>query len=79
MFAAAILAAPRGLYRQGAWSLRGVAGRPLKYQRSTALDRAAPEAMLEAGAHACTDVTGFGLLAHHELDLEAVAYAHRHR
>jgi selenide,water dikinase len=30
----------------------------------TALNRAACEAMLEVGAHACTDVTGFGLLGH---------------
>jgi len=28
------------------------------------LNRAAAEAMVEAGAHACTDVTGFGLLGH---------------
>jgi selenide,water dikinase len=28
------------------------------------LNRAACEAMLEVGAHACTDVTGFGLLGH---------------
>jgi selenide,water dikinase len=28
------------------------------------LNRAAAEAMLEVGAHACTDVTGFGLLGH---------------
>jgi cysteine desulfurase len=28
------------------------------------LNRAAAEAMAEAGAHACTDVTGFGLLGH---------------
>jgi selenide,water dikinase len=32
------------------------------------LNRVASEAMLEAGVHACTDVTGFGLLGHlHEL------------
>jgi len=29
-----------------------------------ALNRAAGEAMLEAGANACTDITGFGLLGH---------------
>ncbi len=29
-----------------------------------ALNRAAAEAMLEVGAHACTDITGFGLLGH---------------
>ncbi len=28
------------------------------------LNRAAAEAMLEVGAHACTDITGFGLLGH---------------
>jgi len=28
------------------------------------LNRAAAEAMMEVGAHACTDVTGFGLLGH---------------
>jgi selenium donor protein len=32
------------------------------------LNRTAAEAMLEAGVHACTDVTGFGLLGHlHEM------------
>lgn len=32
------------------------------------LNKAAAEAMLEVGAHACTDVTGFGLLGHlHEM------------
>ena len=32
------------------------------------LNRAAADAMVEVGAHACTDVTGFGLLGHlHEL------------
>ena len=30
----------------------------------TTLNRAASDAMVEAGAHACTDVTGFGLLGH---------------
>jgi selenide,water dikinase len=30
----------------------------------TALNKAAAESMLEVGAHACTDVTGFGLLGH---------------
>jgi len=34
------------------------------------LNRGAAEAMLEVGVHACTDVTGFGLLGHlHELAL----------
>jgi selenide,water dikinase len=28
------------------------------------LNRAAAEAMMEVGAHACTDITGFGLLGH---------------
>jgi selenide,water dikinase len=28
------------------------------------LNRAASEAMLELGVHACTDITGFGLLGH---------------
>jgi selenide,water dikinase len=47
------------------------------------LNRAACEAMLEVGAHACTDITGFGLVGHvhemaeasaaaAELDLDAV-------
>ena len=30
----------------------------------TALNKAASEAMQEVGAHACTDITGFGLLGH---------------
>jgi selenide,water dikinase len=30
----------------------------------TTLNRAAAEAMLEVGVHACTDITGFGLLGH---------------
>ncbi len=33
-------------------------------QVMAALNRAASEAMLDAGAHACTDITGFGLLGH---------------
>jgi len=28
------------------------------------LNRRASELMVEAGAHACTDITGFGLLGH---------------
>jgi selenide,water dikinase len=47
------------------------------------LNKSAAEAMMEVGAHACTDVTGFGLLGHLremaaaskldvEIDLEAV-------
>jgi selenide, water dikinase len=30
----------------------------------TALNKAAAEAMMDAGAHGCTDVTGFGLMGH---------------
>jgi selenide,water dikinase len=41
------------------------------------LNRAAAEAMLEAGVHACTDVTGFGLLGHlHELAEASGVSAH---
>jgi cysteine desulfurase len=37
-------------------------------QLMATLNRAACEAMLEVGAHACTDITGFGLLGHlHEM------------
>lgn len=37
-------------------------------QAMRTLNRAAAEVMVEAGVHACTDVTGFGLLGHlHEL------------
>jgi selenium donor protein len=39
-----------------------VAARALETMR--ALNREAAEAMIEIGAHACTDVTGFGLLGH---------------
>jgi selenide,water dikinase len=34
------------------------------YRVMSALNDRASQAMLEAGAHACTDVTGFGLLGH---------------
>jgi selenide,water dikinase len=41
------------------------------------LNRAAAEAMLEVGVHACTDVTGFGLLGHlHELAEASSVSAH---
>jgi selenide,water dikinase len=41
------------------------------------LNRAAAEAMLEVGVHACTDVTGFGLLGHlHELAEASGVSAH---
>jgi selenide,water dikinase len=43
------------------------------------LNRAACEAMLEAGAHACTDVTGFGLLGHARNMLAASGVAARIR
>jgi cysteine desulfurase NifS/selenium donor protein len=36
----------------------------LLYETMAALNRTASEAMQEAGAHACTDVTGFGLMGH---------------
>jgi len=37
-------------------------------QLMASLNRAACEAMVEVGAHACTDITGFGLLGHlHEM------------
>ncbi len=45
----------------------GVAGEESLEQVSssmTALNKVASELMLEAGAHACTDITGFGLLGH---------------
>lgn len=40
----------------------GVAAEAIRVMNT--LNRAASEAMLEVGAHACTDVTGFGLLGH---------------
>lgn len=41
------------------------------------LNRAAAEAMIEVGVHACTDVTGFGLLGHlHELAEASGVSAH---
>jgi selenide,water dikinase len=46
---------------------RGVASdalRELVTVQMTTLNRPASEAMLEAGAHAATDITGFGLLGH---------------
>lgn len=45
----------------------GEAGKPLvkKLTESmAALNRVASEAMMEVGVHACTDITGFGLLGH---------------
>jgi selenide,water dikinase len=41
---------------------RAVAAEAIRVMNT--LNRAASEAMLEAGAHACTDITGFGLLGH---------------
>jgi len=41
---------------------RGAIGEAIRLMAT--LNRAACEAMLEVGAHACTDVTGFGLLGH---------------
>ncbi len=47
---------------------RGIAKRRARARRSIrsmlTLNKAACEAMLAAGAHGCTDVTGFGLLGH---------------
>jgi len=46
---------------------RGLAGEASAREAAelmATLNRAAAEAMLEVGAHACTDVTGFGLLGH---------------
>jgi selenide,water dikinase len=45
----------------------GEAGKPLVKKLTecmATLNRAASEAMMEVGVHACTDVTGFGLLGH---------------
>jgi selenide, water dikinase len=43
----------------------------LAVQTMTELNAAASEAMLEVGASACTDVTGFGLLGHLHIALDA--------
>jgi selenide,water dikinase len=46
---------------------RGLADEAIAQQASdlmATLNRAAAEVMVEAGAHACTDITGFGLLGH---------------
>jgi selenide,water dikinase len=49
----------------------------LAVQTMTTLNAAAAEAMLEAGASACTDVTGFGLLGHLHIALAASGTAAR--
>jgi len=66
-----ILTKPLGLGIVSAAIKRGLASDAL-IDRAVAvmstLNRAAAEAMVQVGAHACTDITGFGLLGHlHEM------------
>jgi selenium donor protein len=64
---AIILTKPIGLGIISTAVKRGMASPELAkkaIQVMSTLNRDAAEAMLEVGAHACTDVTGFGLLGH---------------
>ncbi len=64
---ALILTKPIGLGIVTTAIKRGIVSDSVKEQAvriMTHLNRAAAEAMMEAGANACTDVTGFGLLGH---------------
>ncbi|NIM98336.1 MAG: selenide, water dikinase SelD [candidate division Zixibacteria bacterium] len=64
---AIILTKPIGLGIISTAIKRGMASADLAKKAvkvMSALNRDAAEAMLEVGAHACTDVTGFGLLGH---------------
>jgi cysteine desulfurase len=62
-----ILTKPLGLGIITTGLKRGIADKQIAERAikvMTELNAAAAEAMIEAGAHACTDITGFGLLGH---------------
>ena len=69
---ALVLTKPLGAGAVSTAGKRGVAGAPIEaaVEVMTTLNREGAQAAREAGAHAMTDVTGFGLLGHlHELAL----------